>query len=85
MLQTPAFLYRLEQGTATPHLAGQVIQLGPYEVASRLSYFLWSSAPDDALLNAAAAGKLDGDAGLDDEIGRMLKTDKFQRSVGELP
>ena len=81
MLQTPAFLYRWEQGTATPHLAGQVIQLGPYELASRLSYFLWSSAPDDALLNAAAAGKLDGDAGLDDEIWRMLKTDKFQRSV----
>ena len=81
MLQTPAFLYRWEQGTATPHLAGQVIQLGPYEVASRLSYFLWSSAPDDALLGAAAAGKLDGDAGLDDEISRMLGTDKFQRSV----
>jgi hypothetical protein len=81
MLQAPAFLYRWEQGTAPQMLEGQVIKLGPYELASRLSYFLWSSAPDDALLGAAAAGKLDSDADLDSTIGRMLASSKFQRTV----
>jgi hypothetical protein len=81
MLQAPAFLYRWELGTASVHLDGKVIELGPYELASRLSHFLWSSAPDDALLDAAAAGKLDSDADLDAQIERMTGSDKFQRTV----
>ena len=81
MLQTPAFLYRWEQGTASQQLDGQVIQLGPYELASRLSYFLWSSAPDDTLLASAGAGSLETDADLDAQIGRMLGAEQFQRTV----
>jgi hypothetical protein len=52
LLQDPEFLYRIEIGqevAGTPGLA----KLGGHEVASRLSYFLWGTAPDDALLDAA--------------------------------
>ena len=55
MLQSPQFLYRVEgtvDGGAKPQL------LSGYEIATRLSYFLWASTPDTQLLDAAAAGKL---------------------------
>jgi Protein of unknown function (DUF1592)/Protein of unknown function (DUF1588)/Protein of unknown function (DUF1595)/Protein of unknown function (DUF1585)/Protein of unknown function (DUF1587) len=81
MLQAPAFLYRWELGTATPQVEGKVIKLGPYEIASRLSYFLWSSGPDDQLLDAAATGKLDTNADIDGQLDRMLASSKFQRTV----
>jgi hypothetical protein len=81
MLESPAFLYRWEQGTGPQLLQGKVIQLGPYELASRLSYFLWSSGPDAALLDAAAAGRLGNDADLDAQIDRMIASDKFRRTV----
>ena len=57
MLQSPHFLYRTELGTD-----GQ--PLTAYEVASKLSYLLRNTMPDDALLNAAASGELGTDAGL---------------------
>ncbi len=59
MLQSPNFLYRLEWGTpgAAPESDG-AIALSPYEVASRLSYFLWNTMPDDELLAAADTGHL---------------------------
>ncbi len=54
MLQSPSFLYRVEmaEDSATPTL------LDGYALASRLSYFLWQSAPDEELMAAAAAGRL---------------------------
>jgi hypothetical protein len=56
-LQSPHFLYRLE--ITPPAGAGQLlIPLDPFELATRLSYLLWSSGPDDALLDAAAGGGL---------------------------
>src|SRR5258708_9592898 len=55
MLQSPQFLYRLE--AQVPPSAGAVARpISNYELASRLSYLIWSSAPDDALLAAAQAG-----------------------------
>jgi hypothetical protein len=54
MLQSPNFLYRLEPADG----ALKTRALTGYEVATRLSYFIWASAPDAALLDAAAAGKL---------------------------
>jgi hypothetical protein len=57
LLQDPQFLYRLEIGTPEPGRPG-VWKLGPYELATRLSYFLWGSTPDEALLDAAATGRL---------------------------
>ncbi|MES0874557.1 DUF1592 domain-containing protein [Sinimarinibacterium thermocellulolyticum] len=55
MLNSPAFLYRSELGT---DIGGGVFRLDDYEIASSLSYLIWGSAPDAALLDAAAAGRL---------------------------
>jgi hypothetical protein len=59
MLQSPNFLYRLEWGIpgATPESDG-AIPLSQYEIATRMSYFLWDTTPDDSLLAAADAGQL---------------------------
>lgn len=56
-LQSPRFLYRIEFGMPDPGAEGAV-KLDDYEVASRLSYLLWGSMPDDALLDAAGKGEL---------------------------
>ncbi len=64
MLQMPDFVYRVEQGEA------QTVE--GYELASRLSYALWSSMPDDALLDAAEDGALDDAEVLGAEVERML-------------
>jgi Protein of unknown function (DUF1592)/Protein of unknown function (DUF1588)/Protein of unknown function (DUF1595)/Protein of unknown function (DUF1585)/Protein of unknown function (DUF1587) len=71
MLQSPQFLYRLE--SQTPPTAGAVARpLNGYELASRLSYFFWSSAPDGALLAAAKAGTLATPDGLKTQVTRLL-------------
>lgn len=57
-LQSPQFLYLSESGDLDAVDARGMVRLGDYEVASRLSYLLWDSMPDDALLAEAAAGKL---------------------------
>ncbi len=57
MLQDPEFLYRIERGTPAAGPAG-TFRLSAFEVATRLSYFLWGSTPPDWLLDAAAAGQL---------------------------
>ncbi|HEY6727183.1 MAG TPA: DUF1592 domain-containing protein [Polyangiaceae bacterium] len=56
-LQSPHFLYRLEVTPASDPAAG-LVPLGAYEVATRLSYLIWASGPDDGLLDAAANGEL---------------------------
>ena len=70
LLQTPDFLYRLEKGE--PGDDGDVRRLTGEEVASRLSFFLWQSGPDEALLDAAAAGDLDTRQGVLEQAERML-------------
>ena len=69
-LQDPEFLYRVEQGTSgsTPGL----LELDGYEIASRMSYLLWASMPDDELFAAAAAGRLENPEGRNGEAIRML-------------
>ena len=72
-LMSPNFLFRLEQD---PHAdgSGKVYQLSEYQLASRLSYFLWSTMPDDELFAQAKAGTLRQN--LDAQIARMLKDPK---------
>jgi Protein of unknown function (DUF1592)/Protein of unknown function (DUF1588)/Protein of unknown function (DUF1585)/Protein of unknown function (DUF1595)/Protein of unknown function (DUF1587) len=79
MLQSPSFLYQLEFGLPDP--AGDVVALGPYELASRLSLFLWGSVPDDALLDAAAAGELDDPEGLRAQAERLLEDPQARGTV----
>ena len=67
ILTSPRFLY-LDEGN--DEVASE---LTAHELASRLSYFLWSSMPDDALTLAASTGKLDTPDGLTAEIDRMLR------------
>jgi hypothetical protein len=69
MLVSPHFLFRIERDQ-TP--AGQVRPVSELELASRLSYFLWSSMPDDELLGLAEAGKLRAPGVLNAQIKRML-------------
>lgn len=79
MLSSAEFLYRIEldptPNSQTPH------KLGAYELASRLSYFLWSSGPDQALFDAAASGKLLDTAELGTQVDRLLQDAKGQRLV----
>ncbi|MCM8531001.1 MAG: DUF1592 domain-containing protein [Lentisphaeraceae bacterium] len=56
--------------------------LSQSELASRLSYFLWSSMPDDTLLNAAKTGSLNGE-GLKKQIDRMLTDSKIDRFIND--
>jgi hypothetical protein len=76
MLQAPGFVYRWELGPTSPKLEGSVVHLGPYEVASRLAYFLWRSMPDQALFDAAAAGKLATPQDVEAQARRMISDDK---------
>lgn len=73
-LQAPQFLYRLEPG-------GQGGALGPYEVASRLSYLFWSSMPDPALMVAAEAGELSTVAGVEKQARRLLASPRARTTV----
>ncbi|WP_236606710.1 DUF1592 domain-containing protein [Sandaracinus amylolyticus] len=67
LLQTPSFLYRTE-----PASGDDVIAVDGYEMASRLSYALWQSMPDDALFEAAATGALSSGEGIEREARRMI-------------
>ncbi|MEW6322635.1 MAG: DUF1592 domain-containing protein [Acidobacteriota bacterium] len=69
VLASPQFLFRLEEA---PAAAGSVYRLGGYELASRLSFFLWGTGPDAALLTAAGRGRLGTPAGLKRQTARML-------------
>jgi Protein of unknown function (DUF1592)/Protein of unknown function (DUF1588)/Protein of unknown function (DUF1585)/Protein of unknown function (DUF1587)/Protein of unknown function (DUF1595)/Planctomycete cytochrome C len=71
VLVSPNFLFRVERDPAgvAPHSAYRVSDL---ELASRLSFFLWSSIPDDELLSVAVAGKLSEPAVLERQVRRML-------------
>src|SRR5204863_6645576 len=64
VLVSPHFLYRIESDKK-PDDPNEKHGLNDYELASRLSYFLWSSMPDDQLLTQAAQGDLHHDAVLD--------------------
>jgi hypothetical protein len=75
VLVAPAFLYRLEQPAK---LAGEKA-LSEWEMASRLSYFLWSSMPDSELRRAAAARQLHTPQQLEAQVKRMLADAKARR------
>lgn len=77
LLQSPHFLFRSEVGPAD----GSAQPFDDWEMASRLSFLLWDSAPDDALLDAAAAGQLTDDEGLRAQIQRMLADDRARDGV----
>lgn len=78
LLQSPHFLYRLELSTTS---AGDVVPLSADELASRLSYALWQSMPDEALLEAAASGALLTVDGYTAQATRLLGDDRARDAV----
>ena len=80
ILASPEFLFRFEPDP--PNLAsGAVYRIGDLELASRLSFFLWSTIPDDQLLNLASQGKLKDPAVLEQQVKRMLADSRSQALV----
>ena len=79
MLQTPQFLYRLESEGSD--LGGNQQELSQHELASRLSYLLWETMPDDQLLAAADAGELGTDAQLEEQARRLLGDSRARDAV----
>lgn len=78
-LQAPAFVYMFSAGA--PDATEDVRLLGEYEVASRLSYFLWNTMPDEALVSAAEAGKLGAAEGLAEQAARLLDDPRADHAV----
>ena len=79
ILVSPQFLFRIERDP--PHVEpGQAYRISDLELASRLSFFLWSSIPDDALRIAAVRGELRTPGGLERQVRRML-ADPRSRSL----
>jgi len=79
VLLSPNFLFRVELDADPSSLTAHA--LSDHELASRLSYFLWSSTPDEALMGEANAGTLA--ANLDTQTRRMLKDPKASALVGQ--
>ncbi|MEE8542993.1 MAG: DUF1592 domain-containing protein [Gammaproteobacteria bacterium] len=79
ILVGPEFLFRLEREPATMQ-AGAVYRVSDLELASRLSFFLWSSIPDDELLEVAERGTLKDPVILERQVRRMLADPRFARA-----
>jgi hypothetical protein len=75
VLVDPEFLFRVEREPATAK-PGSTFRVSDLELASRLSFFLWSSVPDEDLLRVAAAGQLRTPAALERQVTRMLRDPK---------
>jgi len=75
MLQSPNFLFRMERGPAA--------KWANFEIASRLSYFLWDSMPDELLFLNAASGQLNTVAGVEQAARRMLQHPRARQALDE--
>lgn len=80
ILVNPQFLSRIERDPAEA-TAGQPYRINQFELASRLSFFLWSSIPDDELLERAAGGTLSHPEELSRQVRRMLADERSQSLV----
>ena len=83
ILQSPGFLYRWERGLKAPQVDGGLVKFDGYEMASRLSYFIWNSMPDDALLAAAAAGQLSTPDEVALQAQRLLADPRADETLGD--
>ena len=80
ILVDPEFLFRIERDPADVE-PGDVPRITDLELASRLSFFLWSSIPDDTLLNLATRGELGDPVVLEQQVRRMLADDRSKALV----
>jgi len=80
ILASPSFLFRIERDPAGI-APGSVYPLSDLDLASRLSFFLWASVPDDELLNVAGSGKLQDPAIVEQQVRRMLRDPRSRALV----
>lgn len=80
VLVSPYFLFRVER-PRKPDTSGKMPMINDYELATRISYFLWSSMPDDELLLLAHRGELRDRSKLLDKVGRMIQDPRASRFV----
>jgi mono/diheme cytochrome c family protein len=80
ILMSPDFLFRIEPDPAGV-APGTAYDLPDLQLASRLSFFLWSSIPDDELLDTAIRGKLHEPAVLDEQVRRMLRDSRARNAL----
>ena len=80
VLASPHFLFRIELDEETEEVS-QPRVLNDYELASRLSYFLWSTMPDDELMELAGSNRLHEDDVLQSQVARMLADEKASSLV----
>lgn len=80
ILVSPHFLFKVEQ-PRQPDAAGRMPSISDYELATRISYFLWSSMPDDELLLLAHRGQLRDRNRLLEKVGRMMQDPRASRFV----
>ena len=81
ILQAPRFLYQVELGTGE-QASPRARKLSPHELAARLSYFVWNSAPSGRLLEAAESGRLDSKEGVAAELAWMLDDERGKGLLG---
>jgi mono/diheme cytochrome c family protein len=85
LLASPQFLVRAEKEPAAV-AAGHTYRIADLELASRLSFFLWSSIPDDELIDLASQGRLSAPKTIEQQVRRMLadpRADALVRNFGE--
>jgi hypothetical protein len=80
ILASPQFLVRVEKEPANLAV-GQTYRISDLELATRLSFFLWSSIPDDELINAASQGRLSNPTVLEQQVKRMLADPRSESLV----
>jgi hypothetical protein len=83
MLTSPFFLYRAEGASVVPVKEQGLVKFSPHELASRLSYTLWGSMPDDALFAEVDAGRLSTPDQIEAQARRMLRDPKFKDAVSD--
>ena len=83
ILASPKFVLRVERDPETVP-AGTAYRISDVELASRLSFFLWSSIPDDELLTLAAKRPLREPAVLEQQVRRMLRDERSRRAGRQL-
>jgi hypothetical protein len=80
VLQSPQFLYRIE--FADDRQPKELVKNDSFEMASRLSYMIWSTMPDETLFQAAEAGELETPEQIESQVRRMLQDPKARETVG---
>ena len=80
LLMSPNFIFRVERSVADPRAPGGY-RLEDHALASRISFLLWDSSPDEAMLDAAARGDLRVPAKLQRQVDRMLASPRYEQGV----